>query len=212
MPHKTVTVSPSRDSKAQRVFCPSDGVMKTAAVESHMQRRTFVTTVAAALTATTAGCVASTDGDNPGTGTDPTDSPTGEGSETGEGSPSPTPTPTPPSIVSSSLEPREGCEKPDDASIAAESNVVTVEGCIVGKDGCQAPALADATYDAEADELTVTVTTKSRTDADACTQVLVDLGYTATVEFEGGLPGTTVVVHRGAQTDGEVARAKTNTT
>lgn len=172
-----------------------------------MQRRTFVTTVAAALGTATAGCVASTDGNDPGTAS--TDSPAStDGGNTG--SPSPTPTPEPPSIVSSSLEPREKCEAPGSASISAKSTVVTVEGCIVGKDGCQAPVLADATYDAEADELTVTVTTKSRTDADACTQALVDLGYTATVEFESDLPETTVVVHRGAQTDGEVARTKTD--
>lgn len=165
-----------------------------------MQRRSFITTVAAALgTGVTAGCVANDPGGDPATGT--------EQNESSDSTDSPEPTP---SKTGESLERRDECGNPDSASISTESNAVTVEGCIVGKNGCQVPALADATYDADADELTVTVTTEKDSDADACTQQLVNLGYTATVEFEGGLPETTTVIHSGAETDGQVAQAKTN--
>lgn len=165
-----------------------------------MQRRSFITTVAAALgTGVTAGCVANDPGGDPATGT------VQNGSPDSTDSPEPTPSKT-----GDSLERRDACGGPDTASISAESNVVTVEGCIVGKNSCQVPALADATYDAEADELTVTVTTEKDSEADACTQQLVNLGYTATVEFQGGLPKTTTVIHNGAETDGQVAQAETN--
>lgn len=165
-----------------------------------MQRRTFITTVAASLgTTTLAGCVAG----------GPSDDSTAGGTDNATDQPSSTPTDSAPKMTGQSLERREKCSESGSASISAESNVVTVEGCITGKDGCQVPVLEDATYDAGADELTVTVTTENGGSGDACTQQIVELGYTATVEFEGGLPKTTTVVHHGATDDGQVAQAET---
>jgi hypothetical protein len=164
-----------------------------------MQRRTFITTVAASLgTTALAGCIAGNSGDAAAGGSD-TDQP----SDTDSPESSPT-------LSDASLERREDCSSAGSASIAAESNAVTVQGCIQGSDGCQVPALADTSYDEEADELTVTVTTEKGTDADTCTQQIVQLGYTATVQFEGGLPKTTTVNHQGAGESGQVAQAETN--
>lgn len=195
--HKTVTMCgfpwAGDPRKAQRVFCAYDGLLKTVPVDPCMQRRTFITTVAAAAVTATAGCVADD------AGGEPTDSPTE----------SPTDEPTP-SISSQSLEPRETCEEADSASISTESMSVVVDGCIVGRNGCQEPVLDDASYDADADELTVSVTTENTSKAEACTQALVDLPYRVTVEFEGRLPETTTVVHDGANGTQQAAQAQTN--
>lgn len=157
-----------------------------------MQRRTYLSALVAALGAT-AGC-------------------TNRGSPTDTPASTPTATPAPPRITVSSLDPRENCGERGAATIAVEEMTVVVDGCIVGKDGCQRPALDSATYDAEADELRVRVTTEKPSDAEACTQQLVDLPYTVTVSFENGLPGTTTVVHDGVDGEKQVAQADTGST
>ncbi|MBP1988273.1 hypothetical protein [Halolamina salifodinae] len=153
-----------------------------------MERRTFLT-AAAGLLAATAGCV-------------------GGGPETPDDGPATTPTP---SITARSLEPLEGCHEAGSALISADGTTVTVEGCIVGKNGCMVAALDSATYDADADELTVRVVTEDESDTDEmCTQQIVHRGYRATVEFDGGLPGTTTVIHDGMDGEQQVAQAETN--
>lgn len=161
-----------------------------------MQRRTYLTSIAAALAAT-AGCT----GGSPGNAT-----PTESESPTE----SPSPTPSQPRITEYSLEGRENCDEPGAADIAVDGQAVIVEGCIVGKDGCQVPVLDSATYDPDADELLVRVTTEKRSDADACTQQLVDLPYRVTVTFENGLPETTRVVHDGVDGERQAGEAETN--
>ncbi|KPN32250.1 hypothetical protein SY89_03018 [Halolamina pelagica] len=159
-----------------------------------MERRTFLTGAAGALTMI-AGCV----GSNPET---PDDGPAA--SET------PTATPASPTITARSLEPRQDCEEPGSATIAAAGATVTVDGCIVGKNGCMVASLVSATYDADADELAVRVATRDESDEDeACTQQLVNRGYTVTVEFDGGLPGTTTVTHDGVDGEQQVAQSET---
>jgi len=157
-----------------------------------MERRTYLSGVAAAA-GSLAGCT------NRGV---PTDGPT----------PSPSATPSPPQVNDRSFEKRERCEERGAATIAVEENTVVVEGCIVGTDGCQRPVLDCASCDADGDELLARVTTEAPSDADACTQQLVDLPYTATVTFENGLPGTTMVIHDGADGDQQVAQAETGST
>lgn len=159
-----------------------------------MQRRTYLTSIAAALAAT-AGCTGGSAGD---AGSTESESPTG----------SPTPTPSQPRITEYSLEGRENCDEPGAAEIAVDGQVVVVEGCIVGKDGCQVPVLDSVGY--EADELEVRVTTEKRSDADACTQQLVDLPYRVTVAFENGLPGTTRIIHDGVDGERQAGEAETN--
>jgi hypothetical protein len=78
----------------------------------------------------------------------------------------------------------------------ADGPTVTVEGQIIGTDGCSTAVLDAATYDAGADELQVTVATRRATDAgDVCTQPLMAIDYTAGIEFDGGLPGRVEVAH-----------------
>ena len=155
-----------------------------------MERRTFLTGTAGLLAAT-AGCV-------------------GGAPETPDDGPATTETPSQPSISARSLEPREECDQAGSATISAENDTVTVEGCIVGKNGCMVPTLGSATYDVDADELTVRVVTEDESDeGEMCTQQIVHRGYRATVEFEGGLPGTTTVVHDGAEGERQAGQAET---
>ena len=115
-----------------------------------------------------------------------------------------------PTITGRSLEPREDCSEPGSATISTDGTTVTVEGCIVGRNGCMVASLASATYDAEADELAVRVATRDDADTDElCTQQLVERGYTVSVQFDGGLPGTTTVTHDGADGERQVAQSDT---
>lgn len=131
------------------------------------------------------------DGDSPVAHT-PTD---GECSETTQSSG------TPVSLAGSSLKLLDsGCGNPtDEASVQFEpdSTTVVVSGTIWGSDGCAVPTLADVRYDGQADELSVTVTTKNRQTEEpmACIQCIVELDYRATVEFDGGLPESVTVTH-----------------
>ena len=157
-----------------------------------MERRTFLAAATGAL-ATTAGCVGSAP-ETPDSGSADT----------------PSDTPTTPSIVSRSLEPREDCPERGSASISTDGDSVVVEGCITGRNGCMVAALESAAYDAEADELSVRVETEDESEPDEmCTQALVHRGYTVTVEFENGLPGTTTVTHDGADGERQVAQSET---
>jgi hypothetical protein len=163
-----------------------------------MQRRTYLAAVAAALGAT-AGCTG---------GAGDAASPTESESATETPTPTPTPTPAQPQVTDYGLEPRENCDQRGSASISVDGQDVIIEGCIVGKDGCQEAVLDSVAY--EADELTVRVATEKREGAEACTQQLVDLAYTATVAFENGLPGTTRLIHDGAEGEREAGTADTN--
>lgn len=83
------------------------------------------------------------------------------------------------------------------ASFDAERPAVVVEGTIWGSDTCHTARLADATYDPADDLLAVHVTAVRRetTGTPACGQCIVEVDYTATCTFAGGLPGTVRVVH-----------------
>jgi hypothetical protein len=180
-----------------------------------MERRTFLAGTAAALS-TVAGCVGEPP-ETPDDGAEPTDTEGETDTDTPEdGTPEDTDTPadTPSgastSIVSRSLEQQGDCDSPGSASIATEGTTVTVEGCITGRNGCMFPALAAASYDGDADELTVRVTTEDESDPDeSCTQALVQRGYVVTVEFDDTLPGTTTVVHDSMDEEQQVAQSET---
>lgn len=78
---------------------------------------------------------------------------------------------------------------------------VTVEGVVTGSDTCHTARLQDATYDAEADTLTVAVESyvPEENQGQSCAQCIVDIQYTATADFEGGLPAKTIVTHGGEE-------------
>jgi len=96
-------------------------------------------------------------------------------------------------VIERSLTRRDACPTPGSASVSWGETAVTVTGCLTGPTGCSVPVLSSADYDADADELAVTVTTEEDDGGGACTQALTDLGYEATMTFENGLPGRVVV-------------------
>jgi hypothetical protein len=149
-----------------------------------MRRRDLLGTVGAAVGPALAGCVGS-GGPDPGTGD-------GDGDSGGDGE---TDTPATPSVTDRNLTEIEECPTQGSASVSWGETAVTVTGCITGRNGCSVPVLESAEYDAEADELAVTVTTEEEDSGGACTQALTDLGYEATVTFADGLPGRVVVTH-----------------
>ena len=155
-----------------------------------MDRRTVLTGVGTAVAAL-AGCTSAANEGNP--------------NETA----TPNPTPAPPRITDREFELRQNCDSPGAAAINVDGEAVVVEGCIVGKNGCQQPVLDTAVYDGDADELQVRVTTEAPSDTEACTQALVNLPYRVTVRFENGHPGTTTVVHDGANGEQQAGQAET---
>lgn len=84
-----------------------------------------------------------------------------------------------------------------------DDQVVSAVGVIEGNNLCYDAGLDDASYDADADELVVEVSSYEDADADeSCGMQMVGLEYEFTAEFEGGLPETVKVVHDGRQTFG----------
>jgi hypothetical protein len=144
-----------------------------------MRRRDLLGTVGAAVGTALAGCVGS-GGPDPGTG---------DGDDGG------TDTSATPSVTERNLTEVEECPTQGSASVSWGETAVTVTGCLTGRNGCSVPVLGSAEYDAEADELAVTVTTEEEDSGGACTQALTDLGYESTVTFAGGLPAGVVVTH-----------------
>jgi len=147
-----------------------------------MDRRTLLRTACGVGIAALAGCGGTDPGDGTPTGTDTT----------------PVPTPAMLDTTFTIVQVDSG-QQVDEATVTVDGTTVTVEGTIWGSDGCTTAELADASYDAAADELTVAVTTAERettaTETIACTQAIVEIDYRATVEFENGTPGTVVVTH-----------------
>ncbi len=89
----------------------------------------------------------------------------------------------------------------NDSDVAYGESSVTVEGVVSGSDTCYTARLQDATYDADADTLTVAVESyvPEENEGQACAQCIVDIQYTATADFEGGLPAKVVVTHGGEE-------------
>jgi len=146
-----------------------------------MNRRTLLRTASGVGIAALAGCGSTDGGDGTATGT------------ATESTPSQTMTDTTFTVLQT-----ESGQEIDEATVSVDGTTVTVEGTIWGADGCTTAELADASYDAAADELTVAVATTEQETAGtdvACTQAIVEIDYRATVEFENGTPGTVVVTH-----------------
>jgi hypothetical protein len=164
-----------------------------------MRRRDVLTGLAAAVAVGTAGCAGGTGGGGADANAD-ADEPTGTATPTDAG--------TAPTVADSTLRAVDDC--PDEATVAFDegASAVAVGGCVTGRNGCAEPSMAGATYDADADRLRVVVTTVDDADeGTVCTQALTPRGYEATVTFDGGLPGSVVVVHDDAEGRREVAAA-----
>ena len=136
-----------------------------------------------------AGCLTNPvgDGEDPeGDGPQPGDDDPGGDGDRGEA----------PELVDSSFEVKDSGPGDEDGNRAEVSfdDVVTVEGYIIGRNGCYTAELDNA--DAGTGGLRMLVRAYEDEDAgDMCTQGLVEIHYEATFEFEGELPANVAVEH-----------------
>ncbi|MHB9287010.1 hypothetical protein ACKVMT_08210 [Halobacteriales archaeon Cl-PHB] len=159
-----------------------------------MQRRTLLRRAGAVGALVLAGCTGQA-GDGPEGGeTDPTPSPT----------PSPSPTATGPMLDSKTFEivdtgPASEDDRSANVTFETDSQSVIVTGTIIGANGCTTARLGAVEFDREASEVSVDVVTKRKdgTEDKACTQALVGIDYTVTLQFDGGIPDSASVFHDG---------------
>ena len=86
----------------------------------------------------------------------------------------------------------------DEGTITIENGRVVAGGTITGSDACTTAVLDEATYDRDANRLRIVVATETERKTGAvCAQCLTEIDYEATVGFEGAVPATVVLVHRG---------------
>ncbi len=160
-----------------------------------MNRRDLLRGVAAAgAVGALAGCVSESDPGDAG----------------GDSDADPDTTARPPSLVGGELVDARGeCagdadEDRNAAAVEFGDTGVTVTGGVGTPNPCYEASLAEPSYDADADELTVTVAVTAREAI--CQQCLGTVQYEAAVEFDGGLPGTVTVRH---ERDGETTTVTT---
>lgn len=110
-----------------------------------------------------------------------------------------------PEVAATDLSVEEGtCGMDNGASVALDGEQVQIEGTVRTPDPGYDLELADASYDAEGDELAVSV---RATEGDLVgVQCVGEVPYEATVDFEYDLPGEVVVVHESGEESEEVAR------
>jgi hypothetical protein len=150
-----------------------------------MHRRTILTGLAAAVPIGLAGCTGGAGGG--GGGTDTTTAPP----ETDTSTESRTPG------IQATLTPREECPNPGEATVSFDTDeLISIVGCVVGKNGCVVPRLAAADYDSETRALTVVVAAvEERDNETACTQQIVHLGYEVELTEAEIDPTSVEVVH-----------------
>jgi hypothetical protein len=108
-----------------------------------------------------------------------------------------TDTPMTPTLDDATLEvQRNDCgEQASEASVGFEGDGVVVEGRVWGSDPGWTAVLADASYDREADELSLVVGLTQRETSGPVVQCIAEIEYRTTAAFADGLPGTVTVVH-----------------
>ena len=190
-------------------------VLKEGVVRIRMDRRELLVSVGAAMgTASLAGClsdyrdVAGEVGETTEGTTETTVYETSDETTTDD----PTTTATgPTSLASSSLDVLDsGCGQPtNEASVDFRDAdlAVDVSGTIAGSDACYTAKLEDASYDADADALVLTVASTREEDSEVCADCITEITYEATATFEGGLPATVEVVHEALNETTTVATA-----
>jgi hypothetical protein len=153
-----------------------------------MRRRTLLRAVAG-VAAVTAGCTGGDPGDGSGRSASPSPS----------SSPSPTDTPA---VTDSSFELRavDWWVGRGDATVAVDAAVVTVDGVLVGSDGCARARLESVDYP----DGTLAVAVESYSEAGICKDCIVDVRYTATVRTTRA-PERVVVTHDGQRVAGAPA-------
>ena len=156
-----------------------------------MRRRTILARVGVLGTAGLAGCVSGGDGGGaPGAG-EPTDETT-------------TDTPMTPALEETTIEvlANDCGEETSEATVSGDEDV-TVEGTIWAPNPGWTAVLTDASYDADADELSVTVGIEEQDDSGPVPQCIAEVEYRVTATFADGGPGSVTVTHEtndGAET------------
>ena len=163
-----------------------------------------------------AGCVSSgDDGDPAGGDGNGDDSPTpgGDGTDTPD-SATETPTSAPTGFENPSIETTNtGCAGEDvpNATVGFDPDAirVTVDGALRTANPCHVASFESTKYRPADDVLQIVVAAKDDPSAEACVQCIGAVEYTATVDLEGGLPGTVVVKH-GTGSDASVVATVSN--
>ena len=145
-----------------------------------MHRRRVLSGVAALAALATAGC---TGGGGAGTATDG-----GEPTDRTE-----TATPTASELPAVTFAPRRSCPEPGGATVELDADPVSIEGCVVGKNGCTRPRLASVDRDNGAVTVVVAAV-EERAEGEACTEALVNLGYEVRIDYADP-PTSVTVVH-----------------
>lgn len=83
---------------------------------------------------------------------------------------------------------------------------VSVTGTTSAPDACYRARVGSATYDGETDEFELVVEAFDAKEG-VCTECITEIDYETTSDFDGGLPGTVVVVHDSRGKRREVATA-----
>jgi hypothetical protein len=102
-----------------------------------------------------------------------------------------------------------GCgNEVETASVSVDSDaaLVSVSGTTSGANTCYRARIANSSYDEGADEFELVMEAYDANDG-ACAECVTELDYEATADFEGGLPGSVVVVHDSRGTRRTVATA-----
>lgn len=173
-----------------------------------MDRRTLLRGAVPLLAGAVAGCLG---GSDDGSGGDDGDGNGGDGGSPTDPSPAsdPSPTATPSQtdapgewrLVDRSFRVQDaGCGTDrDEATATADGSRVTVSGTITGSDTCHMARLAGVTCEGSGGRLRVEVASylPESTETKFCAECLTKIDYEATFTFEGGRPGTVVVVHDG---------------
>jgi hypothetical protein len=147
-----------------------------------MHRRRVLSGAGTIAALAVAGC---TSGRGAGTATD--------GDESTDSTATATSTAT--GLAAATLTPQESCPNPGGATVALDSDPVSVAGCVVGKNGCTRPRLVSVDRDGDAGGATVVVAAvEERADDEVCTEALVNLGYEVRIDYDDP-PTSVTVVH-----------------
>lgn len=161
-----------------------------------MQRRSVLAAAGAVLVA---GCTGTGGGDGGSSGTTTTSTTESDDETTTAGGDETTTTTVGSGSVKGSFEVgKAACGSTDGgrASISFGESSVSVSGVVVGNNGCFSARLSDVVYESAGGACLVVVEAFDASDDDeACTQCITNIAYSATVSFDGELPGTVEVVH-----------------
>jgi hypothetical protein len=148
-----------------------------------VKRRTILSRVGALGTAGLAGCVSGADDGGASGGGGTTNETTTDSSMT-------------PTLEGATIEVQANdCGQERSEATVSFAEDVTVEGTIWAPNPGWTAVLTDATYDADADELAVTVGVEEGDDDGPVVQCIAEIQYRATATFADGEPGSVTVTH-----------------